>query len=115
MQIHSIEFTDYNHFPLEPTGQDGISHRVLARADDGIGIVHVVEYVPGTDTTPSGVQCHDFWEYVLILEGSMIDLTLNEEFKAGSIAVRKPGMNHGPWKIPEGGCKLYEVKCANPL
>ena len=113
--MQSIEFTDYHEYPLEPTGQEGIYHRVIAKDEEGIGIMHVVEYVPGTDTTECGVQRHDFWEFVYILEGSMIDLTLGQEFKAGSAAFRLPGMAHGPWRIPEGGCKLFEIKSANPI
>ena len=114
MTHQPIEFTPYTEFPQTPAGQAGITHRIAAQASDGIGIVHVVEYEPGV-WTDSGVQSHDFWEYVYIIEGSMIDLTLNREFKAGSVAFRPPGMQHGPWRIPEGGCRLFEVKCANPF
>ena len=114
MSQKPIEFTPYERFPSEPAGQAGITHRIAAKASDGIGIVHVVEYEPGV-VTNSGVQCHEFWEYVYIIDGSMIDLTLNQEFTAGSVAVRPPGMKHGPWRIPEGGCRLFEVKCRNPL
>lgn len=116
MELQSIEFSEYMNYPLEPIpNKEGVFQRVIARAEDGIGIVHIVEYVPGTDLTPYGVQSHKFWEYVFILEGSMIDLTLGREFKKGSVAVRMPGMKHGPWKIPEGGCKLFEIKCMQPL
>ena len=109
----SIEFTDYKKYPLTFAGQEGIWERIISKADDGVGVMHIVEYAPGTDTTAAGVQIHDYWEYVFILEGSMIDLSLNQEFKAGSVAFRMPGMKHGPWKIPNGGCKLFEIKCKN--
>ena len=75
----SIEFTDFTKFPLEPTGRKGISHYVLVRAADGVGLIHVAEFEPYADTSPEGPQIHDFWEYVFIIEGSMIDLTLNQE------------------------------------
>ena len=113
--FESIEFTRFTEFPLEPTGRKGISHYVLARAADGVGLIHVAEFEAGTDTSSEGPQIHDFWEYVFILEGSMIDLTLNQEFKKGSVAIRNPGMQHGPWKIPAGGCRVFEVRSKNPL
>ena len=111
----SLEFTDHTAFPLEPTGRAGISHYVLAKAADGVGLVHVAVFEPGTDTSSEGPQIHDFWEYVFILEGSMIDLTLHQEFKKGSVAVRNPGMPHGPWRVPAGGCRLFEIRSKNPL
>ena len=46
---------------------------------------------------------------------SMIDLTLHQEFKKGSVAVRNPGMPHGPWRVPAGGCRLFEIRSKNPL
>lgn len=114
--LESIEFTDYSKYPLEPIpNKKGTFHRVLCRSDDGIGIVHVVEWEPNICTTPFDVQCHEFWEYVFILEGAMTDVTLDQEFKKGSVAVRKPGMKHGPWKISEEGCRIFEIKCMNPL
>ena len=111
----SIEFTDYSSFPLEPTGREGISHHVLARAADGVGLIRVAVFEPGTNTSSEGPQIHDFWEYVLILEGSMIDLALDQTFTKGMAAVRNPGMRHGPWRIPEGGCRVFEVRSKNPL
>ncbi|MDQ7864644.1 hypothetical protein RCO48_36750 [Peribacillus frigoritolerans] len=54
----------------------------------------------------NGVQVHDFWEELYIIEGSLIDLRLNEEFTAGMVACRPPGMEHGPWKSPDG-CKIF--------
>ena len=113
--FESLEFTDFTTLPLEPTGREGVSHYVLAKAGDGVGIVHVAEFAPGADTSAEGPQIHDFWEYVFILEGSMIDLTLNQEFKKGTVAVRNPGMPHGPWRIPESGCRLFEIRSKNPL
>ena len=113
--FESMEFIDFTEFPLEPTGRKGISHYVLVRAADGVGLIHVAEFEPYADTSPEGPQIHDFWEYVFIIEGSMIDLTLNQEFKKGSVAIRNPGMRHGPWIIPSGGCRVFEIRSKNPL
>ncbi len=60
---------------------------------------------PGTDTSPLGVQVHDYWEEVWILEGSLHDLTLDRTFDAGQYACRRPGMHHGPWRAPDG-CRM---------
>ena len=113
--FESLEFTDFTTLPLEPTGRDGVSHYVLAKAGDGVGIVHVAEFAPGADTSAEGPQIHDFWEYVFILEGSMIDLTLNQEFKKGTVAVRNPGTPHGQWRIRESGSRLFDIRSKNPL
>jgi hypothetical protein len=37
----------------------------------------------GTDTTPDGVQVHDFCEEVYILHGAITDLRLDQTFTAG--------------------------------
>ena len=69
----------------------------------------MLRFAPGTDTTPNGVQVHDFWEEVYILEGSFTDLALGEAFTAGMYACRPPGMAHGPWVAPEG-CVTFEAR-----
>lgn len=86
-----------------------ITERVLAR-DPGTGVAtRVLRYAPGADSTPMGVQRHDFWEEVYILEGSFTDLTLDETFTAGMYACRPPGMPHGPWRTSEG-VLTFEVR-----
>jgi hypothetical protein len=37
----------------------------------------------GTDTTPDGVQVHDFCEEVYILDGAITGLRLDQTFTAG--------------------------------
>jgi hypothetical protein len=88
---------------------EGLWERILAR--DGLSNVatRMLRFEPGADTTPNGVQCHDFWEEVYILEGAIHDLTLDEEFAAGTYACRPPGMPHGPWRSA-GGCTTFEVR-----
>ncbi len=36
----------------------------------------ILRYAPGADSTPIGVQRHDFWEEVYILEGTFEDISL---------------------------------------
>lgn len=105
------EFTDFSTFPSRKVeGKvDGLSERMISGEPDSDNLVRVLEFAPGTDTTPNGVQAHDYWEEVFIIEGSLYDLTLEEEFVAGMVATRPPGMKHGPWKT-ENGCTMYEVR-----
>ncbi|WP_272497511.1 cupin domain-containing protein [Actinomadura terrae] len=86
-----------------------LTERVLA-ADAASGVAtRMLRFEPGTDTTPNGVQTHDFWEEVYILEGSITDLRLGETFTAGMYACRPPGMEHGPWRSDDG-CLTFEVR-----
>ena len=87
----------------------GLNERILA-ADAEAGVAtRILRFDPGTDTSAAGVQAHDFWEEVYIMEGSLHDLTLNQTFPRGSYACRPPGMPHGPWVAPEG-CTTFEVR-----
>lgn len=88
MSRPSVEFTDYHQFKREKIDGkvDGLYQRMISQDDQGKDLVRIMEFEPGTDTTPNGVQSHDYWEEVFIIEGSFIDLTLNKEFTAGMIA-----------------------------
>lgn len=86
-----------------------LTERVLSFDPESGVASRILRFEPGTDTTPNGVQVHDFWEEVHILEGSIIDLRLNQKFAAGMYACRPPGMEHGPWRTEEG-CLTFEVR-----
>lgn len=105
-----VEFTDFNEFTQEPIPDStpGRTQRIISKDPDTGNFVRVSEFAPGTDSSQEGIQSHDFWEEVYIIEGSVIDLTLGKEFSAGMVASRPPGMKHGPWKSPNG-CKMFEV------
>ncbi|WP_078429838.1 cupin [Alkalihalobacterium alkalinitrilicum] len=105
-----LEFLDYKTFELKPfTNVKGLSERIIAQVPGTSVATRILEFEPGTDTSPNGVQIHDFWEELYIIEGSIIDLELDEEFTSGMVACRPPGMRHGPWKAPNG-CKIFEVR-----
>jgi ChrR Cupin-like domain len=87
----------------------GLTERLLAVDREGGVATRVLRFEPGTDTTPNGVQRHDFWEEVYILEGSITDLRLGRTFSAGMYASRPPGMDHGPWSSSMG-CLTFEVR-----
>lgn len=98
-----IEFTRCaGHVPT-------LTERILA-TDPHAGVAtRMLRFEPGTDTTPNGVQVHEFWEEVYILEGSLTDLELDQTFTAGMYACRPPGMRHGPWRSDDG-CLTFEVR-----
>ena len=110
LEFHPVESVDF-------TPCDGVvpelTERILAFDEEGGVATRILRFEPGTDTSPNGVQVHDFWEEVYILEGSIIDLSLSQEFKAGEYACRPPGMPHGPWRSP-GGCTTFEVRYTKP-
>jgi hypothetical protein len=86
-----------------------LTERILS-ADSATGVAtRILRFAPGTDTTPNGVQVHDFWEEVYILEGSLTDLELDQTFTAGMYACRPPRMKHGPW-TSDNGCLTFEVR-----
>lgn len=86
-----------------------LTERIIA-ADPATGVAtRILRFAPGTDTSPNGVQVHDFWEEVYILEGSLTDLRLGQTFTAGMYACRPPGMPHGPWRS-DAGCLTFEVR-----
>ena len=83
--------------------------RILAR-DEATGMLtRLLRWEPGVDTSRIGQVTHEYVEEVLILAGSMRDLTLDERFSAGDYACRPPGMVHGPWATEEG-CEMLEVR-----
>ena len=92
-----------------PGADVGMTERILAKDPNANVATRILTFPPGCDTTPNGVQVHDFWEEVYILEGSFTDLELNQTFHAGEYACRPPGMRHGPWKS-DGGCVTFEVR-----
>jgi len=87
----------------------GVSERVLAR-DDATGMLtRILRWAPGLDTSASGPVAHAHVEEILILTGSMVDLSLGRTFRAGDFACRPPGMVHGPWRTDDG-CEMLEVR-----
>lgn len=106
----AVEFTDFRKFNLIPIEGPvkGLSERVIFKSPEG-DLARILEFAPGTDTSPNGVQVHDYKEELFIIEGCITDLTLEETFTTGMVASRPPGMKHGPWKT-NSGCTMYEVR-----
>jgi hypothetical protein len=107
---------EYEFFPVDQVdftvcaGDDPkITERILSRDPETGVATRILRYEPGADSTPNGVQVHDFWEEVYILQGSFTDLELGETFTAGMYACRPPGMRHGPGRTDEG-VTTFEVR-----
>jgi hypothetical protein len=90
-------------------GIPGLTERILSEDAETGDYTRMLHFAPGTDTTPMGVQRHDFWEEVWIVEGSFHDLELDQTFVAGQYACRPPGMPHGPWRS-DNGCTTFEIR-----
>ena len=65
----------------------GISEKVLSRDESG-DTTRLLRLDRGVESNE--VITHDFWEEVIILEGSLIDTRLNQEFTKGMYACRPP-------------------------
>lgn len=108
----AIEFFDTETVPWSPVeGQLGVSERLLAHDPSSGQLTRVARWAPGVDTSPMGAVVHDYVEEVLILSGSVHDLSLGQTFAAGYYACRPPGMVHGPWTTVDG-CVMLEVRYA---
>lgn len=90
-------------------GVPGLFEKVLSRDQKTGNYTRLLRFEPGTDTTAMGVQRHEFWEEVFIIQGSIRDLPLNKTFSAGMYACRPPGMRHGPW-VSDSGCLTFEIR-----
>lgn len=88
-----------------PWDDPKITERILAKDPEGNVATRILRYEPGADSTPMGVQKHDFWEEVYILEGSFTDLTLGETFTAGMYACGR-GYAARPLEHGRGRCHL---------
>jgi len=87
----------------------GIWQQVLSADPETGAYTGLTRYEPGTDTSPNGPACHDYWEEVFILEGDLTDLRLDQTFRQGMYACRPPGMVHGPWRS-ESGVLMLEIR-----
>lgn len=85
----------------------GLYEKILSRDEKTGDYTRMLRFDPGTET--SEVLTHDFWEEVIILEGSLVDKNLNREFTQGMYACRPPGMKHGPYRSPRG-CMTFEIR-----
>ena len=86
---------------------EGIMEKILSEDKETGDYTRMVKFAPGVETTE--IIEHDFWEEVIIIEGSLIDTRLSKEFTKGMYGCRPPGMKHGPYKSPNG-CVTFEAR-----
>jgi len=91
-----------------PEYSDGARQCVFYDTDARLS--RLLRVAPGVRTDE--VAVHDYHEEVLILEGGLVDLGLEEAFTAGMYAYRTPGMEHGPYDYPVG-CLMFEHRYAD--
>lgn len=87
----------------------GISEQILSHDPESGAYTRLLRFEPGADSSVNGVQRHDFWEEIYVVDGDLTDLTLGERFTAGMYACRPPGMPHGPWRS-ESGVLMVEFR-----
>ena len=112
------EFFSPDHLPWTPTqgsaqggaGGAGVMEKILARDPRTGDVTRLLRFEAGVETRET--ITHDFWEEVWILEGSLTDLGKQRTFTAGMYACRPPGMVHGPYRVPAGGCVTFEIRYA---
>lgn len=106
-----LEFCDPRFFKWrkQEGKADGLWECILAEDPETGAVTRLLRIEPGADSAPNGVQVHDFWEELYIIEGDITDHRLNKTFTKGMVAVRPPGMEHGPWKS-QFGCLIFEVR-----
>lgn len=109
-----IGFADPDLIPWEPeAGIEGLYSKTLSRCSGTSSYTRLLKFLPGTDTSRSGVQAHDHLEELWIVEGAIFDLTLERNFTTGMYANRLYGMDHGPWVAP-GGAITFELRDNDP-
>jgi len=89
-------------------GGPGVSEKILAEDPATGDVTRLLRFAAGVETTET--ITHDFWEEVWIVEGTLIDLGKRQTFTAGMYACRPPGMVHGPYRVPAGGCVTFEIR-----
>ncbi|MXX41856.1 MAG: cupin [Acidimicrobiales bacterium] len=110
MGKQEFEFFDPELLAWEPeAGINGLYSKTLSEDPDSGSYTRLLKFLPGTDTSAAGVQLHDFWEEIWLVEGAIHDLTLDQTFTKGMYACRPPGMAHGPWVSPNGAI-TFEVR-----
>lgn len=97
-----LEFFDSDIIPWTPVegAGPGVYEKILSKDPETGDYTRLIKSEPGVVKTK--VLSHDHWEEVWVVEGSLVDMTLNRTFKAGFYACRPPGMKHGPFKTDTG-------------
>ena len=107
------EFFDTSTIDWKPVGAgsgaaaEGITEKILSHDPETGDYARMVNFSAGVETDET-IE-HDFWEGVIIIEGSLIDTRIDQEFTKGMYGCRPPGMKHGPYRSPNG-CITFELR-----
>jgi hypothetical protein len=106
MPKRELEFTSMDAFAWrQPEGYPpGVSELVFTEEKEKGIFTRLLKFDPGVEVNK--VLVHDCWEEVYIIEGGLI--SGDWVFTKGMVAVRPPGMKHGPFKAPVGAL-TFEV------
>jgi hypothetical protein len=89
-------------------GAPGVTEKILSHDPATGDVTRLLHFDAGVETAET--ITHDFWEEVWIVAGSLTDLGKGQTFTAGMYACRPPGMVHGPYRVPAGGCTTFEIR-----
>jgi len=105
MAKQELEFFDPAGLPWRrPEGYpEGAMEQIIAEDENG-AFTRLLRFAPGTEGTETLI--HDCWEEVYIIEGEL--LAGDQVYSKGMVAVRPPGMPHGPFRSPKGAL-MFEV------
>ena len=101
------EFFDPNDLPwhLAPGHGPGVWERIVSGGRDEGVTTRFLRFDPGSGR--DAVVTHDFWEEIYIVSG--IFESGGKAYAAGCVAVRPPGVPHGPFHSATG-CLNFEVR-----
>ena len=101
------EFFDPAPLPWRPAAgyARGVWEQVIAGGTDEGVATRLLRFEAGAGN--DAVVTHDFWEEIYIVSGTLE--CGGRPYSAGSVAVRPPGMPHGPFHSI-GGCVTFEVR-----
>jgi hypothetical protein len=101
------EFFDPADLPwhLAPGFSSGVWERIVSGGRDEGVTTRFLRFDPGSGN--DAVVTHDFWEEIYIVSGTFECGA--RAYAAGCVAVRPPGMPHGPFHSTSG-CLNFEVR-----
>uniref|UniRef100_A0A7S2X6J2 ChrR-like cupin domain-containing protein n=1 Tax=Lotharella oceanica TaxID=641309 RepID=A0A7S2X6J2_9EUKA len=101
-----LEFGDISTNLRQQPVVDGISTLVLSEDKKSGDQTVLMKLHAGYETHTK--SCHEYWEEVYILEGSLYDKAKKIYIRPGMYACRPPGMIHGPY-IASESCTMIVV------
>ena len=101
------EFFDPNDLPWHPAPGHGpgVWERIVSGGRDAGVTTRFLRFDPGSGRDE--VVTHDFWEEIYIVSGTFE--CGGRAYPAGFVAVRPPGVPHGPFHSASG-CLNFEVR-----